>query len=131
MRTRLAILLALVLALPLTLTLASPAAAAEHLVFAQEEGTEVGDPAGEGDPVGEEEGAEGGETNSKEGDGQSDADAETGASEDEQAEPAEVEAGPVWTYQMSKIVIVLLLFMAIGIFMAYRKLVVQRQRAGI
>ncbi|MBA2725650.1 MAG: hypothetical protein H0U53_06650 [Actinobacteria bacterium] len=152
MRTRLAILLALVLAFPLALALPAAAAdhivlsrvkgaggdpsplqeaAAEHLILAQEEGSEQGDPAGNGDPVGEEEGAEGGETNSEEGEGQSGADAETGVSEDEQTEPAEVEAGPVWTYQMSKIVIALLVLMALGIGAAYYKLVVQRQRAGI
>ncbi len=131
MRRRPAILLALLLAFPIALAL--PAAASEHdlIILAQEEGTEEGDPAGDGDPVGEEEGAQGGETNSEEGDGQSDADAETGASEDEKTEPAEVEAGPVWTYQMSKIVIVLLVFMALGIAAAYYKLVVQRQRTGI
>ena len=129
MRTRLALMLTLVLAFPIVLAL--PAAAADHIVLAQVEGTEGGDPAGGGDPLGEEEDAEGSETNSEEGDGQSGADAETGVSEDEQTEPAEVEAGPVWTYQMSKIVIALLLLMALGIGAAYYRLVVQRQRAGI
>jgi len=128
MRTRLAILLALVLAFPVALAL--PAFAADNPILAQEApGAE--DPAGDADPADQDDESQGGEVNSEEGDGQSDADAETGASEDEQTEPAEVEAGPVWTYQMSKIVIVLFVLMMVGIAMAYRKLVVQRQRAGI
>lgn len=132
MRTRLAILLALVLAFSSVILTALPALASEGtLILAQQPASE--DEAGDADPADQDDESAGGETNSEEGDGQSDADAETGASEDEQAEPegGEVEAGPVWTYQMSKIVIALLFLMALGIGAAYYKLVVQRQRAGI
>ena len=127
MRTRLAILLALVLAFPVALAL--PAMAADRVLLAQEApGAE--DPAGDADPADQDDESQGGEVNSEEGDGASDPDAETGASEDEQV-VEEVEAGPVWTYQMSKIVIALFVLMMLGIAAAYYKLVVQRQRTGI
>ena len=120
MRTRLASLLALVLAATLVLAPALPAFAATY-TFAQEQDTQD-----EGDGVDQEdEVTEGGE-----GEGQSDPDAETGAGEDEQTGAAE-EEGPVWTYQMAKIVIALCVLMALGIGAAYYRLVVQRQRAGI
>ena len=128
MRTRLAILLALVLAFPVAFAL--PALAADHVLLAQE-APGADDPAGDADPADADDESQGGEVNSEDGDGASDPDAETGVSEDEQTEPAEVEAGPVWTYQMSKIVIALFVLMMLGIAAAYYKLVVQRQRTGI
>jgi hypothetical protein len=121
MRVRLATLLALFLiVLPATQVLGAVAASAgtgDHILLAQEN-------------VDESDGAQGGETGNEGGEGQSDPDAETGAGEEENA-PAVEEEGPVWTYQMAKIVIALLLLMGIGVGAAYYKLVVQRQRAGI
>ena len=122
MRVRLATLLALFLiVLPATQVLGAVAASAgtgDHILLAQEN-------------VDESDEAQGGETgNEGAGEGQSDPDAETGAGEEENA-PAVEEEGPVWTYQMAKIVIALLLLMGIGVGAAYYKLVVQRQRAGI
>jgi hypothetical protein len=125
MRTRLAWLFALVLAASLILAPAMPAFAGSP-TFAQEEDTQSEDTGGEG--VGQEE--EVSDTEDEDGAGQSDPDAETGAGEGEQSGTSE-EEGPVWTYQMAKIVIALLVLMALGIAAAYYKLVVQRQRAGI
>lgn len=125
MRTRLAILLALVLAVPIALVPAL-SARAEVKVFAQSDTT------GEDEPiVGEEEATEGEETGS-EGDesGQGEPEAETGAGEGETGDAAE-EVGPIWTYQMAKIVIALLVLMALAIAGAYYQFVVKRQREGI
>jgi hypothetical protein len=122
MRRRVATLLALVLiALPVALVASSHAAGAapRGTVVLAQEGVDQSD---------ESQGGEAG--NEEDGEGQSDPDAETGASEDEDA-PAVEEEGPVWTYQMSKILIGLLVLMAIGVGLAYYKLVVQRQRAGV
>jgi len=113
MRVRLATLLALFLiVLPATQVLGAVVASADPggpTLLAQENVDETGNGGGEG---------------------QSDADTETGAGEEENA-PAVEEEGPVWTYQMAKIVIALLLLMSIGVGLAYYKLVVQRQRTGI
>jgi hypothetical protein len=120
MRVRLATLLALFLILlPATQLVGIASAGAGTDVVLAQEGVDESD---------ESQGGEGG--NEEEGEGQSDPDAETGAGADEQA-PAAEEEGPVWTYQMAKIVIALLLFMCIGVGLAYYKLVVQRQRAGV
>lgn len=59
-----------------------------------------------------------------------DADTESGAGEEETA-PAEDEEGPVWTYQMSKIVIVLFVLLLLGIGGAYWNFVAKRQKEGI
>ncbi len=87
---------------------------------------------GGGDPNTEADEQQGAETNNQDEAGQSDPDAETGAGQDEQQPGTnEGEAGPVWTYQMSKIILVLLVFVFLGIAAAYYRLVHQRQRAGI
>ena len=113
MRKRFATLLVLVLiALPVALV------ASSHAAGAASRGTVV--LAQEGDKSDDSQGQDAG----KEDQGKSDA----GASEDA---PAAEEEGPVWTYQMSKILIGLLVLMAIGVGLAYYKLVVQRQRAGV
>jgi hypothetical protein len=121
MRVRLATLLALFLiALPATQLVGAVAAGADTgdpVVLAQEN-------------VDQSDESQGGETANQDGEGQSDPGAETGAGDEEQA-PAVEEEGPVWTYQMSKILIALLVFMLIGVALAYYKLVVQRQRAGV
>lgn len=71
---------------------------------------------------GEDPGSDGGE-------GQSDAEAETGAEEGNTAE-AEVEAGPPWTYQMARIILVLSILLGLAIARWYWKLVGSRQRAA-
>ncbi|MGH2753836.1 MAG: hypothetical protein ACRDLB_05325 [Actinomycetota bacterium] len=120
MRERFVTLLALLLiALAATFALLPAAALAGGGAVVAQEGVDESDE------------SQGGETRNREGgEGQSDPDAETGAGEGENA-PAAEEEGPVWTYQMSKILIALLVFMAIAVGLAYYKLVVQRQRAGI
>lgn len=59
-----------------------------------------------------------------------DADTESGAGEGETA-PAEEEEGPVWTYQMSKIVLAMLVLLLLGIAGAYWNFVAKRQKQGI
>jgi hypothetical protein len=44
---------------------------------------------------------------------------------------AEEEAGPPWTYQMARIGIAILAVLAVAVGLAYWRLVVKRQRAGI
>ena len=129
MRTRLALLLALVLLVPAIGALTAPALAASGITLAQDTGGEGVDGSDEGG-VGEGSEGEAPGAGEEDGEGASDPDAETGAGEGETQE-AEVEAGPVWTYQMSKILIALLLLMLLAIGGAYWKFVAQRQRAGI
>ena len=100
---RQALLLVLVLGV-LCLFYASPASASKRLILAQDPSPAAS--------------AEGG-----------DKDASQSDAADEPA-PAEEEAGPVWTYQMSKIVIGLLVLMALGIGGAYYKIVAKRQKEG-
>ncbi len=76
---------------------------------------------GEGDEA-ENPGAGGGEGQEPE--------TETGAGEGETVE-AEEEAGPIWTYQMSKIGLVLLFLMLLAIGGAYWNFVAKRQKQGI
>lgn len=66
---------------------------------------------------------------SEDGTGQSDAEAETGTEEAESG-AAEPEAGPPWTYQMARIIIVLSVLLALAIFRWYWKLVGSRQRTS-
>jgi hypothetical protein len=61
------------------------------------------------------------------GQGQGEEEAETGAGEGE-TEGASEEAGPLWTYQMSRIALVLLLFLILGMAYLYYRLVVLRRR---
>jgi hypothetical protein len=126
MRTRFAALFALVLvmsaALPASIV---PAHASSH-TFAQD------DTGSDGDPTGSEDESAGGESGSTDGgdeEGQSDPAAETGAGDE--AEEGSTPSGPPWTYQMARIALVLLVLIGVGIALAYRKLVVQRQRAGV
>ena len=131
MRSRWAILAASALLVALA---ATPAFAAAHQVLAQPAGddAEVGD-----DDTGDVEGADT-ETEGETGDGgageevpggQSDADAETGSGEDATGE-AEVETGPPWTYQMARIILVLLLVLALSIGWMYWKLIASRQKGA-
>ena len=129
MRTRLAILLALVLLVPALGLALAPAHAAETITLAQDTGGDSVDGAEDGG-VGEGEEGENPGTGEDDGQGSSDPEAETGAGEGETTE-GEVEAGPVWTYQMSKIIIGLLLLLLLAIAGAYWRFVAQRQRAGI
>ncbi len=113
MRARFAILLlcSLILAVaPIGLALIEAAPA-----FAQE----VGD---EGEP-GQEEEAEGQEGSDPDGE---EAEAEVGAEGEETAE----ETGPPWTYQMARIGLVLLVFLALSIGLAYYRFVASRQRGA-
>lgn len=129
MRTRLAILLALVLLVPALGLALAPAHAAETITLAQDTGGDSVDGSEDGG-VGEGEEGENPGTGEDDGQGSSDPEAETGAGEGETTE-GEVEAGPVWTYQMSKIIIGLLLLLLLAIAGAYWRFVAQRQRAGI
>jgi hypothetical protein len=70
-----------------------------------------------------------GEEVSGEQNGQSDTDAETGTDKKD-SEPAEVESGPPWTYQMARIIVVLAILLGLAIFRWYWKLVGSRQRAA-
>lgn len=128
MRVRTTSALAAMLLALVPLSLVAPALAAEPSVLAQ-----APDTTDEGDElIGEEqeqEGQEGGTEGEGEGEGQAEPEAEVGSGEDETG-AAETEAGPLWTYQMSKIVIVLLLLMGLGIAGAYYQFVVKRQRQG-
>ena len=92
---------------------APPAFAGEVLAQAEQDDAET---------QGEDAGTESGE-------GQSDAEAETGADEGSTGE-AEVEAGPPWTYQMARIILVLSIFLGLAIARWYWKLVGSRQRAA-
>ena len=62
--------------------------------------------------------------------GQGDPEAETGAGAGE-IEDAVEETGPVWTYQMARIVVVLLVFLLAAIGLLYWRLVGQRRRSGV
>lgn len=64
------------------------------------------------------------------GAGQNDPEAETGAGAGESEDAAE-EAGPVWTYQMARIVVVLLVLLVAAIALLYWRLVGRRRRSGI
>ena len=64
-----------------------------------------------------------------EGEGQSDSEAETGAGAGETEEVEET--GPVWTYQMARIVVVLLVLLLAAIGFLYWRLVGQRRRSGV
>lgn len=64
------------------------------------------------------------------GEGQSDPDAETGASQGER-EAGSNEEGPQWTYQMGRIGVLLVVLLLLAIAGMYMRLVVSRQRAGI
>ena len=128
MRTRLALLLALVLLVPVLGSL-SPVQAAGTIILAQDTGGDSVDGSEDGG-VGEGEEGETPGTGEDDGQGSSDPDAESGAGEGETTE-GEVEAGPVWTYQMSKIVIGLLLLLLLAIAGAYWRFVAQRQRTGV
>lgn len=134
MRTRRTILLGLVVVLALLPLAMAPVVAVaaqkvlegDTVVLAQEleeDSDSGGDPADEGDAG---QGAEADE----EGEGQSGTDAETGADEGEQA-PAAEETGPVWTYQMARIGLGLLVLLLAAVGFTYWKLVAHRQRAGV
>lgn len=65
-----------------------------------------------------------------EGEGQDDPEAETGAGAGESEEAAE-EAGPVWTYQMARMIVVLLVPLVAAIGLLYWRLVGRRRRSGV
>jgi hypothetical protein len=126
MLRRLAVVYGLLLVLSATGSIALAPAHAATKVAAQS--TSESDDSG-GDPTGPSDEGSGGETNNKGGSGQSDPSAETGADKGEEA-PATAEAGPPWTYQMARLALGLLLLLGLGIFVAYRKLVMGRQRTA-
>ena len=119
MRSRLLVLFALVTAV--TALMAPSASAAVILAQAEsEEGTEV-----------ENEGADQSDAGTDtEGGGESEGgeDAETGAGEGEQAPAAEEEEGPQWTYQMSRITLVMLLLLFLAMGALYYRMIARRQR---
>ena len=123
LRARLAILLAVALVhAPLVLvgTLAAPAHARD-VVLAQEGG---------GDPTGQEEEAEGQESQGGEGEGQGNPGAETGAGGETEGGTS-TETGTPCTYQMARLSLVLLVLLVAGIFLLYHRLIVKRQRGEV
>ena len=105
----------------LVAVLAAPAQA-DPVVLAQEGG---------GDPTGQEEEAEGQESQGGgEGEGQGGAEAETGAGGEAEG-GASTETGPPWTYQMARLSLVLLALLVAGIFLLYYRLIVKRQRGEV
>jgi cobalamin biosynthesis Mg chelatase CobN len=116
MRARSTLFLTLIAVLTSLLVSYAPAAHAAERVFAQD--SESSD----------ESGGDSGATDENEGSGSTGA--EVGANEG-QTETAEEETGPPWTYQMSRMILVILLLMALAIGLLYWRLVVQRQRRGI
>ncbi len=125
MRTRLALLLALAATATAMAALVPVAHASTNQVLAQDT-TDEEEPA-----VGEEDATEGEETGGDEADsGSSDEEAETGSGEEGTGEAA-AETGPLWTYQMAKIVIALLVLIALAIGGAYYNFVHKRQREGV
>ncbi len=130
MRCRLARLLLCAISLVIA---AAPFAYAAPVSLAQvesEEGTEVENEGGsQADPgTDTDQGEGGGQSDDFQG-GEGDPDAETGAGEGEQAEAVE-EEGPQWTYQMSKIVLVMLLMLFLAMGGLYYKMIASRQRRG-
>jgi cobalamin biosynthesis Mg chelatase CobN len=119
MRRRPAILLVLAILLSSLFAISAPTAGASGISFAQEGGSESSDQGGEGDS---------GATDEDEGSGSTEA--EVGSNEG-QTETAETETGPPWTYQMARMIVVLLLLMMLALGFLYWRLVVQRQRRGI
>ena len=120
LRARLAILLAAIL-VGSTLVLVSPLGAPAHargVVFAQQ-----------GDPTGQDEKAEGQETQG-EGQGQGSSQAETGAGGESES-GSSTETGPPWTYQMARLSVVLLVLLAAAIALLYVRLIARRQRGEI
>ena len=100
--------------------LALPAAASPTLVLAQEQGGDAG--------VGEE-ATQGGEEQGEGTGGQDESEAETGAGEGE-TEGA-TETGPVWTYQMARITLALLVLLLGAIGLLYWRLIARRRRRGL
>ncbi|HYI45585.1 MAG TPA: hypothetical protein VE174_09055 [Actinomycetota bacterium] len=113
MRARLLQLFLLIAVLGAVMVPASAVVAAPRvpIVLAQEEETDT----------------EEGEADDSGGEGQDDPAAETGA--DEEA-PVEEETGPPWTYQMARMSIGLILLLAIGMALLYRRLIGGRQKTG-
>ena len=136
MRSRLASLSAIALLFALVSTLVVlPAHASGQVIFAQTEeapedstgegntGEQPGDSEVDGSTQGE--GNTGDESTGQEGSG--DESTEVGADEGE-TEPVAEETGPPWTYQMARIVLVLLLFLILGIAAIYYRLVASRRK---
>ena len=132
MRSRLIALLSLAL---FCFCASAPTAFAAPIHLAQaesEEGTDVenegGDQADPGTDTDQGEG--GGTTGDDEGPGEEggegDPDAEVGADEDQEG-AAEEEEGPQWTYQMSRITLVMLLLLFLAMGALYYRMIAKRQ----
>lgn len=132
MRSRLFLLTSLVLAFGL-IAAASVHAAPLRLAQAEsEEGTEVENEGGDQSDAGTDtDQGEGGGAGDDEGPGEEGGEgepaAETGAGEGEQ-EAAADEEGPQWTYQMSKITLVMLLLLFLAMGALYYRMIARRQR---
>ena len=121
MRSRATVILLVLFLATVAGVVASPAALAspDGIVVAQQPNEDQDTQGGEGQDQGE-------------GEGQDNPDAETGASEEETEEGTSAEAtGPPWTYQMARISLVLLVFMALGLGYLYYRLVVRRSRGEV
>lgn len=123
MRPRLASILVLIVVFGALGSLPA-AAVASDLVVAQEQDSSEEQGGQEGQGQG------GGTDSEEEGEGASNPEAETGANEG-QTEEAEETTGPPWTYQMSRMIVGLLLLLSLGIAYLYFKLVLQRQRGRV
>ena len=110
-RALLSFLLLAVLCAALLPASTAVAAPRHQIVLAQEEETDT----------------EEGESSDSGGEGQDDPEAETGA--DEEA-PVEEETGPVWTYQMARMSVGLILLLGVGMALLYRRLIGGRQKTG-
>lgn len=116
MRARTAVLLLAAVFLTSASPSLTPVGRAADLVLAQETESE-----------GSEEGGEGADGN----EGSGGTEAEVGAEEGQTESAEETETGPPWTYQMARMVLVLVILIAVAIGLLYWRLVVQRQRRGI
>ena len=132
MRSRLVVLLSLALIFVFAL---SPVASAAPLHLAQAEAGEGSDVENDGgdqaDPGTDTDQGEGGGSTGDEEDpgeegGEGDPDSEVGADEDQEG-TTEEEEGPQWTYQMSRITLVMLLLLFLAMGALYYRMIAKRQ----
>lgn len=119
MRSRFVVLLSLALVFVFAL---SPVASAAPLQVAQAEDTDGAD---EAEPGTDTDQGEGGGTTDEEG-GEGDPESEVGADEGQEG-ATEEEEGPQWTYQMSRITLVMLLLLFLAMGALYYRMIAKRQ----
>ncbi|MFP5353225.1 MAG: hypothetical protein ACLGIB_11780 [Actinomycetota bacterium] len=121
MRSRLIVLLSLALVYVFAL---SPVASAAPLNLAQAESDEGADQSDPGTDTGG--GESTGEGDAGEEGGEGDPEAEVGADEGQEG-ATEEEEGPQWTYQMSRITLVMLLLLFLALGALYYRMITKRQ----